>query len=185
MGVGRISTLEGTLATREMRAGIALGSNLGDRLAALIAARRAILQLPHVSPPVRASGIYETEPVNVSEDAGAFLNAVLEIEYAGQPIELLDALHEVEVSLGRPSNRPHNASRTIDLDVLYMDNLVLNNPEACIPHPRLHQRRFVLAPLAEIRPDLLLPGQAHSVAELLHALPAGGAVRLTSMKWDA
>src|SRR5687767_12775615 len=99
-----------------MRAGIALGSNLGNRLAHLRQARARVLALPGVSAPVIDSGVYETEPVQSDPHAGAFLNAVIEVEYAGQPITLLDGLQQIEAQLGRPSKRPRNASRVIDLD---------------------------------------------------------------------
>ena len=153
-----------------MRAGLALGSNLGDRLAQLRLARARILALPGVSGPDLGSRVYETEPVGSGPDAGAYLNAVLEVEYAGQPITLLDELQRIEADAGRPSKRPRNAPRTLDLDLLYAGNLVLSNDEVVIPHPRLHLRRFVLTPLADVRPDLILPGQHHTVAELLARL---------------
>src|SRR5687767_5164643 len=100
-----------------MRTGIAFGSNLGDRLLHLQSAREAVMQLPIVSGPEKASRVYETEPVNSELGAGAFLNAVLEVEYEGPPISLLDALQGIEASMGRPSKRPRNASRVIDLDI--------------------------------------------------------------------
>ena len=153
-----------------MRAGLALGSNLGDRLAHLRFARERILTLPGVSAPALASRVYETEPVGSGPDAGAYLNAVLEVEYTGQPITLLDGLQRIEADFGRPSKRPRNAPRTLDLDILYAGNLVLSNAEVVIPHPRLHLRRFVLTPLADVRPDLLLPGQHETVATLLARL---------------
>jgi 2-amino-4-hydroxy-6-hydroxymethyldihydropteridine diphosphokinase len=99
-----------------------------------------------------------------------YLNAVLEINFTGPPVALLERLLEIERSMGRPSKRPRNSPRTIDLDVLYAGNLFLNNSEIIIPHPRLYQRRFVLTPLAEISPDLVLPGQMHSVRHLLAEL---------------
>jgi len=153
-----------------MRAGLALGSNLGDRLAQLSRARACVLALPGVSAPVFSSRVYETEPVGSGPEAGAYLNAVLEVEYEGQPITLLDSLQRIEADFGRPSKRPRNAPRTLDLDILYAGNLVLSNDEVVIPHPRLHLRRFVLTPLADIRPDLILPGQHHTVAGLLARL---------------
>jgi 2-amino-4-hydroxy-6-hydroxymethyldihydropteridine diphosphokinase len=166
-----------------MRAGIALGSNLGDRLAHLRRARAQVLALPGVSLPAVESRVYETEPVQSGPDAGAYLNAVLEVEYAGQPITLLDGLQRIEAELGRPSKRPRNAPRTIDLDILYAGNLVLSNDEVVIPHPRLHLRRFVLTPLADIRPDLTLPGQQQTIAALLAALNDPSAVELFAENW--
>jgi 2-amino-4-hydroxy-6-hydroxymethyldihydropteridine diphosphokinase len=168
-----------------MRAGIALGSNLGERLANLRAARDAVVACESVSGPVKASRVYQTEPVGADAGASAFLNAVLEVEFAGQPIALLDALQTIEAQFGRPSKRPRNAPRTIDLDVLYAGNLVLSNDEIVIPHPRLHQRRFVLTPLADIRPELILPGQEKSVAELLAQLRDPAAVEVFAEAWEA
>jgi len=159
-----------------VRTGIALGSNLGDRLAHLREGRHQVLQIPGISPPVLASPVYETEPVGSGPEAGAFLNAVIEVEFRGQPIDLLESLQEIEASHDRPSKRPRNAPRTLDLDILYIGNLVLSNEEVVIPHPRLHQRRFVLAPLADIRPELTLPGRQRSIAELLSALSDPAAV---------
>lgn len=167
-----------------MRAGIALGSNLGDRLAHLRQARARLFDLPGVSAPVLSSRIYATAPVGGAADAGAFLNAVVEVGFEGQPLALLEGLQGIESALGRPSKRPRNAARTIDLDLLYAGNLVLSNEEAVIPHPRLHQRRFVLAPLAEIRPELLLPGQQCTVGALLAQLPDTSAVEVFSEDWS-
>lgn len=166
-----------------MRAGVALGSNLGDRLANLRQARALVLAMPGVSVPVIDSRVYETEPVQSGPDAGAYLNAVIEVEYDGQPITLLDGLQRIEAELGRPSKRPRNAPRTIDLDILYAGNLVLSNEEVVIPHPRLHQRRFVLTPLADIRPDLILPGQQQPISVLLSTLIDPSGVELFSENW--
>jgi 2-amino-4-hydroxy-6-hydroxymethyldihydropteridine diphosphokinase len=166
-----------------MRAGIALGSNLGDRLANLRRARALVLELPGVAAPVIESRVYETEPVQSGPEAGPYLNAVIEVEYSGQPITLLDGLQHIEAGMGRPSKRPRNAPRTIDLDILYAGNRVLANDEVVIPHPRLHLRRFVLTPLADIRPDLTLPGQQHTIAHLLATLEDPSAVELHSERW--
>lgn len=155
-----------------MLCGIALGSNIGDRLAHLREARAAVAALHTGSEAPLISPIYETEPVDCGPESAAYLNAVMEIEHDGPPMVLLDLLHRIENELGRPSKRPRNAPRTIDLDLLYAGNLTLSNDEIIIPHPRLHLRRFVLAPLNEIRPDLLLPGQHLPVRDLLRQLPA-------------
>ena len=156
-----------------MRAGIGLGSNVGDRLANLREGWRQVKELPGVDQPFRCSSVYETDPVGAGAGDERFLNAVAEVEYEGHPVSLLDALQGIEARMGRPSKRPRNAPRAIDLDLLYAGNLVLSNEEIAIPHPRLHLRRFVLAPLCEIRPELVLPGQERSVSELLAELGDG------------
>lgn len=166
-----------------IRAGIALGSNVGDRLDALIQARQALLRIPGASVPCLSSSLYETEPVDSEPGAAGFLNAVVEFGFDGHPATLLDALQGIEASMGRPSKRPRNAPRTIDLDILYVGNLTLSTPHIVIPHPRLHLRRFVLVPLAEIRPALSLPGQQKSVGELLESLADPADVRLAESQW--
>src|SRR5690348_5443923 len=104
-----------------MRVGIALGSNLGDRLVNLRAARQAIIDLVG-NQSLLASSVYETEPVDCEPDAGKFLNAVLEIEYDGDPTELLEELIRLEESLGRQRHHAQNISRKIDIDLLYADD---------------------------------------------------------------
>ena len=155
---------------RRLRAGIALGSNLGDRLASLRAARAQLQNLPVAEPPLLASAVYETEPVGCETGAGAFLNAVVEIGFTGEPTELLAILRAIEQELGRPAAHEKNTSRTIDLDLLYCGSLRVDTAELQLPHPRMHERRFVLQPLAEIRPRLILPGQTESVVQLLRHL---------------
>lgn len=153
-----------------MRCGIALGSNVGDRLANLRDGYRKVARLSSDPAVVRCSSIYETSPVDSPPGVSSYLNAVMEIEYDRPAIALLDSLLQIERALGRPSKRPRNAPRTIDLDLLYVGNSTLNNPEIIIPHPRITQRRFVLEPLAEVVPDLVLPGQTHSIRHLLMGL---------------
>jgi 2-amino-4-hydroxy-6-hydroxymethyldihydropteridine diphosphokinase len=164
-----------------MRAGIALGSNLGDRLANLEAARAQLTKFPNVEPPILASAVYETEPVDCESSAGKFFNAVMEIGYAGEATELLRALRQIEADGGRPPFHARNRSRTLDLDLLYFGDLEITTPELEVPHPRVQTRRFVLEPLAEIRPELILPKQHESVARLLACLPESTPlVRITS-----
>lgn len=166
-----------------MRAGLALGSNLGNRAARLRAARAAVFDLHGVNEPFLSSRIYETEPVGTGPDASPFLNAVIEVSYDGAPLDLLAALQSIERRMGRPSKRPRNAPRSIDLDILYCGDLVVAEGGIEIPHPRLHLRRFVLAPLADIRPDLILPGQTSPVAALLASLHDPAAVKLSNASW--
>jgi 2-amino-4-hydroxy-6-hydroxymethyldihydropteridine diphosphokinase len=166
-----------------MRAGIGLGSNLGDRLANLQSARRKILGLSGVTSPFLPSSAYETDPVGCEPGAGKFLNAVLEIGFDGEPEHLLRELRAIETSLGRQRARERNTSRTIDLDLLYFGDRVMNRGELQLPHPRIGSRRFVLAPLAEIRPDLILPMQTEPVHVLLAKLPNNPAVVRMARKW--
>jgi 2-amino-4-hydroxy-6-hydroxymethyldihydropteridine diphosphokinase len=164
-----------------MRTGVALGSNLADRLANLRMARKAIISLPGVAPPVLSSAIYETEPVDCEPGAEKFLNAVLEFDYEGDPVNLLKKLTEIESALGRPRDRARNVSRQIDIDLLYLGEMKIDTAEVQLPHPRMHSRRFVLQPLADIRPDLVLPRQVKTVRELLARLDdSGKVVRLTN-----
>jgi 2-amino-4-hydroxy-6-hydroxymethyldihydropteridine diphosphokinase len=163
-----------------MRTGVGLGSNLGDRLANLQAARTAIVDLAEVKPPILSSPIYETEPVGCEPGAGKFVNAVIEFEYKGDPAKLLEQLVRIENSLGRAPDHARNVSRTIDIDLLYCGNLKIDNERLQLPHPRLHLRKFVLQPLADIRPDLILPSQAKNVRQLLaHLDESAKVVRLT------
>jgi len=164
-----------------MRVGVALGSNLGERLANLRNARKDVAALPGVLPPLHASAIYETEPVGCERGAAKFLNAAIEFGYTGEAEDLLRALATIERLLGRSASHTRNVSRTIDLDLLYFGELEIETTELQLPHPRLAEREFVLRPLADIRPDLVLPKQNESVGELLLRLAdAGGVVRVAA-----
>ncbi len=154
-----------------MRAGIAFGSNLGDRLANLKAGRQEVVRLPGVELPIAASAVYETEPVDCAAGTRKFLNAVIEIGYAGAGEELLRELRNIENANGRSAAHERNAPRTLDLDLLYFGGVKISQPDLQLPHPRMLDRRFVLEPLVEIRPDLILPGESVTVAELLRRLP--------------
>lgn len=162
-----------------MRTAAALGSNLGDRLENLLAARRQILRLDEVHPPILSSGIYETDPVDCERDASKFLNAVVEFDYDGDPGQLLEQLAQIEESLGRKRDHQKNVSRTLDIDLLYCGDRQIDNDRLQLPHPRMHLRKFVLQPLTDIRPDLILPNQRKTVRQLLAASDeSGDAVRL-------
>lgn len=166
-----------------MRAGVALGSNLGDRLANLRTARKDIAALSGVLPPMRSSAIYETEPIGCETGAAKFLNAAIEFEYAGGAQDLLRELAAIEKLLGRSATHARNVSRTIDLDLLYFGDLEIETAELQLPHPRITEREFVLRPLADIRPDLVLPKQAESVRALLLRLNDAGPVVQFDGEW--
>jgi 2-amino-4-hydroxy-6-hydroxymethyldihydropteridine diphosphokinase len=166
-----------------MRTAVALGSNLGDRLENLRAARSAIVDLSHVKPPILSSAIYETDPVDCEPGADKFLNAVVEFDYEGHPASLLEQLMCIEGALGRRRDHPQNVSRTIDIDLLYCGHRKIEGERLQLPHPRMHLRKFVLQPLSDIRPGLVLPGQAKMVRQLLEELKESGAVVRFTDNW--
>lgn len=161
---------------RGVRAAIGLGSNLGDRLATLRAATHA---LGHLGDVVAVSSLFETEPRDVP-DQPAFLNAVVVIETALAPRALLDGCQAIEHDHGRIRAIP-GGPRTLDLDVLLCDDLVVDEPRLQIPHPRLAQRRFVLVPLCELLPAARHPPTGTTIAELLERCADGGAVHATML----
>jgi 2-amino-4-hydroxy-6-hydroxymethyldihydropteridine diphosphokinase len=166
-----------------MRTAVALGSNVGDRFGNLRAARKAILGLSNVKPPILSSVIYETEPVDCEPGAEKFLNAVVEFGYEGDAASLLEQLIRIEGALGRGRDHPKNVSRTIDIDLLYCGDRVVEDERLRLPHPRMHLRKFVLQPMADIRPGLMLPGQIKTIRELLAELREPGEVVLVADDW--
>ena len=146
-----------------MQGYIGLGSNLGDPVAEL---RRAISELigRRVEVPKRSS-LYQTEPVD-SLNPEWFVNAVAEVRFGGEPAELFAVCRSVEALQGRERGE-RNAPRTIDLDILLLGTSVLSTPELIVPHPRFHQRRFVLEPMVEIAPDVIHPVMGKTMRELL------------------
>jgi 2-amino-4-hydroxy-6-hydroxymethyldihydropteridine diphosphokinase len=166
-----------------MRIAVALGSNLGNRLENLRAARKAIFNLANVKPPILSSAVYETEPIGCEPGAGKFLNAVVECEYEADPARLLEQLIQIEETLGRKRDHPRNFSRTIDIDLLYCGDQQINDERLQLPHPRLHLRTFVLRPLADIRSDLVLSGEKKTVSNLLADFKDSDAVVRFAESW--
>jgi len=154
------------------RAFLSLGSNLGDRLSHL---RRAVDQLraggdPWVS---AVSQVYETEPVGGPDHQDPYLNLVVELAVTPgtDPYRILEQCHRLEAAAGR-ARSVRWGPRTLDADLIWMDGVVLDDPHLTVPHPRWRERRFVLAPLAELAPDLVDPADVAS---------AGGEVRVVGM----
>jgi len=152
------------------RAGIALGSNLGDRLANLRAARDRLVRLSPESASLLQAPVYQTVPLHCPDGSPDFLNTVIELELAAAPLDLLRATQAIERQLGRPAGGPRHAPRVIDVDLLYLGTETMASAALVLPHPQLAQRRFVLQPLADIRPELVLPGHTANIAALLRQL---------------
>lgn len=152
------------------RAAIALGSNIGDRESHLRAALLRLATLPRTRL-VAASSFHGTTPVGPIPQPD-FLNAAAILETDLSPLELLAQLHRIERERARDRAREERwGPRTLDLDLLLVADLVLTHDDLILPHPRMHERRFVLAPLAEIAPDWVVPTKHKSVRELLAAIP--------------
>jgi len=152
------------------RVGIALGSNLGDRLANLHAARGKLREIAAPEAPFLAASTYQTEPLLCPPGSPFFHNSVVEIGFDGDPFELLEITQGIERELGRTLKPERNAPRIIDVDLLYFGDRIIDTESLALPHPRITERCFVLQPLAEILPDLVLPGQTRNIAALLENL---------------
>ena len=152
------------------RVGIALGSNLGDRTANLEAARTCLREIATPGEPFLRASDHQTEPLHCPPGSPLFCNSVVEIAFDGNPFELLELTQAIEKQLGRLTKPERNAPRIIDVDLLYFGDEIVDTEELALPHPRIGERLFVLEPLAEIRPELILPGQTESIAKLLGRL---------------
>jgi 2-amino-4-hydroxy-6-hydroxymethyldihydropteridine diphosphokinase len=141
---------------------LGVGTNLGDRMENLRAAQTAISAFATIE---KTSKVYETAPWGML-DQPDFLNQVWEGSTSVTPLELLHRIKQTETDLGRKPS-VHYGPRLIDIDILLFSNLVFRSAELVIPHPHISERAFVLVPLAELEPDLIIPGMKHSVKELL------------------
>ncbi|GLQ88699.1 2-amino-4-hydroxy-6-hydroxymethyldihydropteridine diphosphokinase [Dyella flagellata] len=154
-----------------MHAYVALGSNLGDSRQHLLDATEALATLPQTELLAR-SRLYRTPPWG-GVDQPDFLNAVVLIETALPPHDLLDALLNIERAAGRQRNGERWGPRTLDLDLLYVAGRTVNSERLTLPHPHIADRAFVLLPLNDVAPDLLIPGQG-KVSNLLQGVDAHG-----------
>jgi 2-amino-4-hydroxy-6-hydroxymethyldihydropteridine diphosphokinase len=156
---------------------VALGSNQGDSVELI---RKAIEQLQQFSDePLHQSSLWQTPPVDCPPGSPDFLNAVVALTSLADetPETLLGKLQSVEKEFGRRPKKVLNEPRPLDLDLIAFGNETRATGKLILPHPRAHLRRFVLQPLAEIAPDLILPGQTKTVQQLLEELPREGAIR--------
>jgi 2-amino-4-hydroxy-6-hydroxymethyldihydropteridine diphosphokinase len=151
---------------------LSLGSNVGDREGQL---RDAIARLGAAGRVVAVSSLYETEPVEFTQQPW-FLNCAVALETGKTPQQLITAILHSEEEMGRRRVQS-KGPRSIDIDILLFGDTIVNSMEVTIPHPAMHQRRFVLEPLAEIAPDALHPVFKKAIRELRDNLPAGPVVR--------
>ncbi|HEY5344961.1 MAG TPA: 2-amino-4-hydroxy-6-hydroxymethyldihydropteridine diphosphokinase [Verrucomicrobiae bacterium] len=149
---------------------IALGSNLGDSRKILLDAMTRLQKFS--TAPVLKSSLWQTSPVDCPPDSPKFLNAIIALSpFADEtPESLLEKLQALEKEFGRATKKILNEPRPLDLDLITFGNETCNSSKLILPHPRAHERRFVLQPLNEIAPDLILPGQKKTVAQLRDAL---------------
>jgi len=152
---------------------LGIGTNMGTRESNLDHALEKIEE--YVGPVIKSSAIYETEPWGFRAK-GEFLNLVVKMETELNPHELLYKIQNIESLLGRIRKKKRYSSRIIDIDILLYDDLIIHEPDLKIPHPLLHERKFVLVPLCEIAPDMIHPVLKKSVSSLLEICEDTGVV---------
>jgi 2-amino-4-hydroxy-6-hydroxymethyldihydropteridine diphosphokinase len=162
-------------ATSEVDAYVSLGSNLGDREAHFAAALGALRARAGVRV-IALSAVYETDPVGPLPQ-GPYLNAVVHLRTRLSPRALLACLQQIEAAAGRTRGAERNLARTLDLDLLLHGAQTLDEPGLTLPHPRLHERAFVLEPLCELAPDLVHPKLRRRIDELARRVRDPAAVR--------
>ncbi len=160
---------------------LGLGANLGDRLAALCGARQALNNLPGVTV-VGSSALYETVAVGGPPGQDTYLNAVLEVSTNLPAGKLLEHCLAIEARFGR-ERLVHHGPRTLDIDLLFFADLVSEDTDLTLPHPRLHLRAFVLIPLRDLAPEMFHPLQGRTVRSLCDELPCNQGVKYFSRTW--
>jgi 2-amino-4-hydroxy-6-hydroxymethyldihydropteridine diphosphokinase len=155
---------------------VALGSNLGNSRQIILDAMARLQTFSEE--PILKSSLWQTSPVNCPPGSPMFLNAVVALvpQIDETPESLLEKLRELEKEFGRQARKILNEPRPLDLDLIAFGSETRNSPELILPHPRAQERKFVLQPLSEIAPELILPGQGKSVADLLGELASDGIV---------
>ena len=167
-----------------MEIGFSLGSNMHNRKRLLMQAKNLLLSAPRTHF-LDQSPIYETTPVDVKPEYKdmAYLNSIV-ILGSDLPLESwLSYIGKIETNLGRERSEDRNAPRPIDIDIIYAGNQIVDGGRLVVPHPRWAERRFVVQPLCDVRPDMVLPEASQSVAEVLQALPLDDGLSVFDEKW--
>ena len=167
-----------------MEIGFSLGSNLYNRKRLLMQAKTLLLSAPRTTF-VDQSPIYETTPVDVKPEYQdmPYLNSVVIVE-SGMPLESwLSYIGKIEDSLGRERSDDRNAPRPIDVDIIYAGDQIIDGGRLVVPHPRWAERRFVVQPLCDVRPDLVLPEAHKPVSEILRTLPPDEGLSVFDVQW--
>lgn len=167
-----------------MEIGFSLGSNLGGRMGYLRQARERLIEVPGTKL-LDSAPLYETAPVGVRpEHADKFyLNTIVVVESVLGVQDWLPIIGRIETELGRVRTEDRNAPRTVDVDIIYADDHIIDSGGLEVPHPRWSERRFVVQPLADIRPELVIPGDHKTVREILETLPPDEEVRFFAGTW--
>ena len=148
---------------------VGVGSNLGDRASYLEFAKKELLWVAGLTD-LHCSPVYETEPL--AAEGGSFLNAVWSFKTDSSPQDLLKKIQEIEAKANRQRNKP-NEARTLDLDILFYGDQVIRELGMTVPHPRLHERAFVLVPFCDLDPEFIHPVLKKTIRELLSGLHSG------------
>ena len=167
-----------------MEIGLSFGSNIGDRLANLSEAKARLLDKSGATL-VAQSPIYDTEPVDVKPEYADdhFLNSVVILESDRGLNAWSEIIQQVEADMGRQREDDRNAPRSIDVDLLYAGESCIDSGGLIVPHPRWANRRFVVQPLADVRPNLVMPGTHMTVAAILASLPQAEGVEVLTNEW--
>ncbi len=167
-----------------MEIGFSLGSNMHNRKRLLMQAKHLIMSAPRTQF-VDQSPIYETTPVDVKPEYQdmAYLNSVVILESALPLESWLTYIGKIETKLGRERSADRNAPRPIDIDMIYAGDQIVDGGGLVVPHPRWAERRFVVQPLYDVRPNMVLPESSQSVAEILAALPPDEGLSVFDEKW--
>ena len=169
------------MRTEQVTAYISAGSNKGDCVRTLSSAVKNLMMIDGVKV-AEVSSLYETEPWG-RKDRSNFLNCVIGIRTKLEPVKLLDTLKKMEGEFGRRLNTEKWSARELDLDILIYGEAIINSSALVIPHKHLVERKFVLTPLVELCPELVLPGSGITVTNALHTCTDNGSVKLFQADW--